>query len=323
MTSYSQGNVSDASLGLYEALSQYSDLENLISTGEAEGLHLECKAPGSPKLGKDLKKTLAKAISGFSNTAGGVILWGISTIQHAHSGLDVLTQIEPIGQCGSFLRQIETIIPTLSTPPVVNARNKTIKKRPRDTGGVVATRIPKHIGDPVQSNEDNHFYFRSGAGFVMAPYEMIQRLFLATDSPDLRLQFEGQLVKLAKDGFWEIPIIVKNQSSAVAQHAVVSIEVLNASAYDQISSRDFVDESHLNIGKTIFRSNLSGVVHRGIAMVVGTLRVKMKMKKRTRRVLRLSIEIYADKMRAREVEASVQLAKKRFSVKLNKERYLY
>lgn len=324
MTSYSQGNASDASLGLYEALSQYSDLENLIANGEAEGLHLECKAPGSPQLGKDLKKTLATAISGFSNTAGGVILWGISTTQRAHSGLDVLTQIEPIGQCGSFLRQIETIIPTLSTPPVVNARNKTIKKRPRDTGGVVATRIPKHIGDPVQSNEDNHFYFRSGANFVMAPYEMIQRLFLATDSPDLQPVFDSRLVKLAEDGFWELPIIVANRSSAVGRDVHVSVEVLNASACDQISSGDgLLDESHLNIGKTIFQKRLDLVAHRGINQVIGTLKVKMKMEKRARRVLRLRIVIYADKMRARGVEASVQLAKKGFSVKLTGRQYLY
>jgi len=49
----------------------------------------------------------------------------------------------------------------------------------------------------------------------------------------------------------------------------------------------------------------------------------MKMEKRAKCVLRLSIKIYADKMRAWGVEACVQLAKKHFSVKLNKERYLY
>ena len=97
--------MTDASLGLYNALIKNSDLENLIANGESENLYLECKAPVSPQLGKDQKNALAKAISGFSNTAGGVILWGISTTRHAHSGLDVLTQIEPIGQCSSLDRK--------------------------------------------------------------------------------------------------------------------------------------------------------------------------------------------------------------------------
>ena len=79
--------MADASLGLYNALSRYSDLVDLIAEGEAESLHLECKSPGSPKLGKDLKNALAKAISGFSNTAGGVILWGIRLRTHKKDSL--------------------------------------------------------------------------------------------------------------------------------------------------------------------------------------------------------------------------------------------
>ena len=199
----------DASRVLYEAISQYSDLENFIVDGEAEGLHLECKAPAEPRLGKDLQATLAKTISGFSNSAGGVILWGVGTTPHSHSGLDVLTQIEEIGICSSFLRQVESVIPRLTTPPILNVLNKTIKKKPKDTKGVVVTHIPNHVGDPIQSNQDNHFYFRSGGESVIAPYEMIPRLFSATASPDLHPTFSSDLVKLSDDGFWEVPIILE------------------------------------------------------------------------------------------------------------------
>ena len=55
---------------------------------------------------------------------------------------------------------------------------------------------------------------------------MIQRLFLATDSPDLGPLFDSDLVKLAADEFWELPIIVANRSSAVGQHTLISIEVV-------------------------------------------------------------------------------------------------
>jgi len=77
------------------------------------------------------------------------------------------------------------------------------------------------MGDPVQSNIDNLFYFRSGDDFSVAPYEMVKRLFAATDMPDLHLVFDSQLVKLATDGLWEIPIILENQSSAIAEHVKV------------------------------------------------------------------------------------------------------
>lgn len=315
--------MADASLGLYNVLSRYSDLEDLIAEGEAESLHLECKAPVSPQLGKNQKNALGKAISGFSNTAGGVILWGISTTRHAHSGLDVLAQIEPIGQCSSLARQLASVVPRLTTPPVLNVTSKTIKRRPRDTKGIVTTHIPRHLGDPVQSNEDNLFYFRSGDEFTVAPYEMIQRLFLATTSPDIHPIIQTRLVKLAADGFWEVPIVVENRSSAVGREVVVSVEVLNPSACDEISATGFRDQSHINPGKTMFIRDFSGAIHRGMLTIAGTLRVKMKVRKRAKRVLKLVIEVYADKMRAREVAASVRLAKVQISVELKEESYMY
>src|SRR5687768_16740518 len=99
--------MSDAGFTLYETITSYAHLQEMIATGEAEGLLLECKAPVDPRLTKDLRVTLGEAVSGFSNTAGGVILWGVSTTRHGHSGLDVLTQLEPLGAAKSFARQVD------------------------------------------------------------------------------------------------------------------------------------------------------------------------------------------------------------------------
>ena len=219
--------------------------------------------------------------------------------------------------------QIASIAPTLTTPPVLDVTSKMIKVRSTDTKGIVATHIPKYLGDPVQSNADNSFYFRSGAQFTVAPYEMIQRLFLATISPELHPIIPSRLVRLAADGFWEVPIMIENRSSAVGQHVLVSVEVLNPSDCDEISATVFRDVSEINPGKTVFNGHIDGVVHRGMNKVAGTLRVKMKVVKRAKRVLRLAIHIYADKMRAWSVEAFVQLAKTQCSVHLRKRGYMY
>jgi predicted HTH transcriptional regulator len=141
----------DPAKNLFDDLNNYSKLELLISNGDAEGLYLECKAQSSPQLGNDIKAKLAKAVSGFSNTEGGVIIWGISTTRHAHSSLDVLTQLEPIGSCKQYAQQIQKIIPILTTPSITKAQTKFITKKSTDTKGVVITYIPKHTSDPVQS----------------------------------------------------------------------------------------------------------------------------------------------------------------------------
>lgn len=134
--------MSDGALALFDSLSSHADLQELIDDGEAEGLYLECKAPADPRLTQPLKAHLAKAISGYSNTDGGVIIWGISTTKHQHSGLDVLTQIEPIARCRRFQQQVDKALPTLSTPNTLGAQTKVVKQRPRDTRGIVLAYIP-------------------------------------------------------------------------------------------------------------------------------------------------------------------------------------
>lgn len=241
--------MSDAARQFYDSLTQYSDLQELINNGEAEGLYLECKAPGAPQLTRDIKSQLGRAVSGFSNTPGGVIIWGVSTTKHEHSGLDFLSQIEPIGNCKLFARQVERAIPTLTTPSVTTAETKVMLQNKTDTRGVVITYIPKLIGDPTPSNIDNIFYFRSGDDFSVAPYEMVKRLFAATDVPDLHVLFDGKLVKLGTDGTWEVPIALRNDSSAIAEQIYASVRVDNPSACDDIQLSGFIDASGINPGK--------------------------------------------------------------------------
>src|SRR5437588_801430 len=93
--------------GFFDSLEDVGSIEQLISDGEAEGQFLECKSPGSPRIGQDMRGQASRAMSAFANSGGGVLLWGVSTDNHAHSGLDVLSQVEPIGQIRQFAQVME------------------------------------------------------------------------------------------------------------------------------------------------------------------------------------------------------------------------
>lgn len=312
--------MSDAAEQLFDSLDSYNSLDELIAAGEAEGPHLECKAPSAPLLSKDLQSGLARALSGFSNTAGGVIIWGMSTTKHPHDNSDVLTQIVPIGKCTQLERQIKNKILALATPPVLSAQSKILRESPKDTRGVIVSHIPKTGGDPVQA-QDGMFYFRSGDEFVRAPYDMIKRLFAATESPDLTLFFGDDPVKRNDDGSWEIPIVVTNRASAVAEHGRVFVNVNNFSSCESINpTRQLRDVSELNPGKKIFSHSIDRVVHRELNQVCGYLTVKMKGRKRR---LDLEIRLFANKMRARALTYSFVLSGSKIPVKNLKEKYLY
>jgi len=312
--------MSDAALEIYNNLSSWKKLQSLINDGETEGLHLECKSPSSPSLNRDMKVKLATALSGFSNTAGGVILWGVATTPHRHSKLDVISQLEPLGNCASFEKQVRVAIPSLTTPSVLEFQTKTIKRRKADTRGIVVAYIPFTNADPVLNNLDNIFYYRNSDEFVKAPYELIKRLFAATDVPNVYPKFTQNLVKLETDGSWSIPIIISNRSTAFAEDVDVSVTIENATVCDNISTSQFVDNSSINPGKRIFMVDLARGVHKAMPVVVGTLIIKMKPSKRR---LDISISTYANRMRAREVKYTLSLAKTKFTVKVISDNFLY
>jgi len=187
----------------------------------------------------------------------------------------------------------------------------------------VLTYIPETLSDPVRSNEDDHFYFRSGDEFTSAPYELIKRLFAATESPDLSVQFLSTLVKSEADGTWTVPIILTTRSSAIAENIKVSVTIENATACDSVLLPNFNDASAVNPGSKIFIYSLPDVVHRGLNHLVGSLQVKMKKQKHAKRALKLRVSIYSNRMRARSIYATISLAKKGFSVTRVSETFLY
>lgn len=316
--------MADGALVLFESLTSFDDFEELIASGEAEGLHLECKAPSEPRLNPDLKRKLATAVSGFSNTAGGVVVWGVSTTKHAHTGLDVLTQLEPVGQCKKLAQQIQNAIPTLTTPAVFGTQVRQVKGRPRDTKGIVLAYIPAYRGDPVQSNLDDFFWFRTGDEFRKVPYEMIKRLFAASDTPDIWPMVYANEAEMSEDGTWTIPIGCHNRSSAIGEHVTIHLTVRNPASCKVIVAHGLTDVSGVNPGRTVFGIVLQQVVHRGLHSRVGELRLQMAGKQRLKRALKLRFVVYANRMRARVVELSLQLTKKHgVRVIASSERFLY
>lgn len=307
---------------IFNSLNSFEDIKRLIDGGEAENKYLECKSPGSPQLNQGLKFQLSQAISGFSNSGGGIIIFGVSTTKHAHSGLDILTQIEEIGSIKTFKQQIDLAVSTSSTPNIDLYRSKILTKKPSDTKGLVIIFIPSTSGDPIQA-DDGKFYLRSRDEFVEMPYETVKRMFTGSSGPDLQPIFDYRLVKLQKDGSWKIPIILENNSSAAAKDTEISVTINNIDSCDQVTGDRLIDQSEINPNKKIFMVDIGSPIYRGQNMLVGYLTFKMKKVKIAKRRLDLTIDIFSMNMRAKTYSITVQLAKKGFTVRKTKSEYLY
>jgi len=313
----------DPALSLFNGLTSYVSLEDLIRTGEVEGQYLECKSPKAPQLGTDTRLKLAEAASGFANSGGGVILWGISTTHHAHAGLDVLSQLEPLGNARPFGHQIDRAIRTDTNPSISGATSKVLPAEGSSTKGIIATYVPPTSADPVQSVLDKNFYIRVGDAFHEMPYDILRRMFAGALSPDLRPIFNSALVEKDAAGAWTIPILVRNHSSFSAESAKLILQVTNPDACDSITPTTFSDQSRVNPGRRLYIADLEGPLYRGLNQQAGSLKVVMKRQKRPRRVLNLTLTIHANRMRARRWNMRVQLAQKGFSVTETGDSFLY
>lgn len=291
----------------------------MVENGEAENQFIECKSPDMPKFSRDLQQQIAEAISGFANTNGGIIIVGMGTINKFHSGLDILTQIEEIANINVFSKQVSVKIPTLTTPSANTIKYKIIKKSKKNTRGVLLIYIPQTQGEPYQSNVDNYFYFRTGDEFKIAPYDMIKRLFASTDRPDMHTRLSNSDINFTKEGYYEIETIINNKSYAIAEQIYLMLEVFFGENIESLTPVRLKDISKENPGRKLFSLDVSRVIHKGTNWKVGTLRVKMKPRKKK---LKIKFIISASKMVPREEAYILYLNRKNIKIESSPTEYL-
>lgn len=233
--------------------------------------------------------------------------------------------MQPIGNVKRLAQQVDRALPGLTTPRLALEPSRMLHRAKVDTKGLIVTYIPPTPGDPVQSTVDRNFYFRGGDEFHEMPYEMLQRMFAGAAGPLLRPLLDARLVKCDEKGMWRVPITLYNDSSAVARDTHVSVEVENPEACTSVTpiGQGLTDVSELNLGKTVLMGSVDSPIFRGLTQLVGWLGVEMKKGKKPRRILRLRIQVFADRMRATDWSFKVQLAKTGFSIKDVQEQFVY
>ena len=298
----------------FDSLKKWSDLQRLVDEAQPEGVYLECKTQTGVLLKQGTKAQIAQTASAMANASGGVILLGVSTTAVKASNLDVVSSLEPIGHVDSLAARVEIELLQLTEPPLIGASVRAIK-RARTGAGVVAILIPEASGDPVRSTLDDQFYFRGSDGDTHAPYEVIRRLFSASDVPELAVDIHAGLSTRNDDGSFTIPIRVTNQSSALARDTHITVGIENFEDCLEITGPRFSDISALNPGSKLFEMRIQGPIHRGLDLNPGDLMVTMAGARWPRRILGIKVTLYADKMRARSYRIRVNLKKTGLEVK--------
>jgi hypothetical protein len=182
-----------------------------------EGLHFDYKCKQNsqtPQLEESDKRNLAKAVSGFANSGGGVLLWGIK------EGPPL--KLVPITQVETFLKRLLELGGQATDPTVQGLQGASIPSRHDPTAGYAAILVPESPLPPhrvvlkIQAVQ-NHYYLRTGSDFLVAPHTQLEDMFGRRPRPNLVTKIRGDFIYNSIASRWQIVFDVINEGRGTAK----------------------------------------------------------------------------------------------------------
>ena len=172
---------------------RWARIEKLVADRAQESLWLDFKEVGPAADPKEpyLKEKLARALSGFANTEGGVLVYGIYAKEAKKGEPDAAEKITPVAEPARFRASLEKLVLTLTDPVVGGVVVQDIVNPAKDEG-VVVVLVPESSGAPHRivstSPEMNDKYMmRTATSVVVMPHRHLADRFAARAAPALQL----------------------------------------------------------------------------------------------------------------------------------------
>lgn len=178
-------------------------IDDFIINRQQEELFLDFKqtTPGIGRnvtsLPRDDRKNLAKCISGFGNSEGGVIIWGVECARDFEIG-DVAKAKVKVPNVHRYISWLENAISGCTIPSHNKVRNHIINID-ENGDGYIATYIPKADVAPLMSTVGNSIYIRSGSNNVPAPYSVIAGMFGRRPQPNVELMITDKKMEIIEN----------------------------------------------------------------------------------------------------------------------------
>lgn len=164
------------------------------------------------------KKNLAKAISGFANTGGGVLLWGIN------EGPPL--KLQSIAGVEAFLKRLLDLAGQATDPRVQGIDGEWLPSNADPTAGYAAIFIPESQLPPHRvilklQDVQHHYFVRTASNFDITSHAYLEGLFGRRPQP--------KLVPVVKEDFsygknldgWTVFFDILNEGRGTAKHVCI------------------------------------------------------------------------------------------------------
>jgi hypothetical protein len=251
--------------------------------GAVERLHVDFKQKHDRRdaeLADDDKRNLAKAISGFANSGGGVLIWGIE---------DKTLSPKLITGVQRFVSSMLELAPQVTDPIVQGIDGDWIPSNGeagQEGFGLIfipESSLPPHRVILNYKGVKNHYYIRSGQLFVVASHTQLEDMFGRRPKPELALS--TRFVLGSRSGnkcSLDMILGIENKGRGTAKSPFLSVRVhppYQISEYGIDGNRRFglreLASSRIRPDEKKYGSSADVVIHSGIVHDVTAVKLRI------------------------------------------------
>lgn len=203
-------------------------LNEILADLEPESLFLDFKRANGdgagPRLEDSDNKNLAKGISGFANSEGGLLIWGIDCRRDA-AGNEIATKHAVVDAAG-FRTRLEAAISRETIPPHPGVRMLDIQETPAAPAGYVVVLVPKSDIGPLRSTKSHHYHMRTGSDFAIVSHDVLAGMFGRSPQPRIFANFLSHPARISErqdSVALAFGIVVVNLGAVLASRPYLSV----------------------------------------------------------------------------------------------------
>lgn len=176
-------------------------------------LDFKCASKNSAPMTDDDIKNYAAALSGFANSEGGIIVWGVDCRKNGADEADTVQALCPISGLKRFESDLQQFAACIVSPGIVGVEHHLVEDAPGSDRGFAVTFIPKGEGEPhmARAKGQHRFYYRTGHSFlIMEPWMLADR-YGRRPQPKLELAWRIELDSIASgpdSPIWNLNLII-------------------------------------------------------------------------------------------------------------------
>jgi Putative DNA-binding domain len=250
-----------------------TEIEGFVRDRRQEDLHLDFKLLSSvDDINRDDRKNLAISISGFANSDGGIIVWGVDSRKDPETGIDSAINCRPLVNGRLILSRLQAYTGQATSPVVPNVLHKFIPTI--GNSGFIITYIPSCDAGPFMAKlGEDRYYKRSGDSFYKMEHYDIQDMFGRRRKPSLSLilnKKSGTVNNEIIEETYQICLLNNGKCSAKFPGAFIEFENCKIKSINGLNDLSLLNEGRCIVG---FEDNI-GVIHpNGIVRQIGIITI--------------------------------------------------